>query len=248
MSEHVHGKTLLQGASWIAANSRHTESLLEAWQIPPEKIKILYPPVSEEAIRESAPFQSTSRTDDALSLVTICRLVRGKGVDLVLHALKILAARGIPYRYAIGGEGPERSFLETLVDELGLRDKVHFEGSVDGDKKWRLLRNADVYVMPSRFDPAIPWRESFGIAFAEAAVFGVPAVGSTCGGIPDAVVDGDTGILVPEESPEALADALTFFYRKPEIRKEMGRAARERAMRQFSPKVIAARFREEITK
>jgi len=240
--------SMLKGASWIAANSRHTKSLLEMWRIPPEKIKILHPPISEEAIRESAALEPTSRNDDALSLVTICRLVKGKGVDLVLRALKILAARGIPYRYVIGGDGPERSFLEALVDELGLRDKVHFKGSVYGEEKWNLLRNADVYVMPSRFDPATPWQESFGIAFAEAAAFAVPAVGSRSGGIPDAVVDGDTGILVPEESPADLADALTLLYRKPETRKEMGRAARERARRQLSPKAISARFREEIAK
>jgi glycosyltransferase involved in cell wall biosynthesis len=245
----VQRETLLKGASWIAANSRHTKSLiLEMWRIPPERIKILHPPISDEAIRESAALEPTAGKDDGLSLVTICRLVRGKGVDIVLRALKILAARGIPYRYVIGGEGPERSFLEALVDELGLRDKVHFKGSVHGAEKWRLLRNADVYVMPSRFDPAIlPWQESFGIAFVEAAAFGVPAVGSRSGGIPDAVVDGYTGILVPEESPGDLAAALTLFYREPEIRKQMGRAAGERARRQFSPKVIAARFREEAS-
>jgi len=237
---------VLKGASWIAANSRHTQSLLEMWQIPPERIKIINPPISEMAIRESAFLEHTSRKDDALCLVTICRLVRGKGVDIVLRALKILAARGIPFRYSIGGDGPERSFLEALVHELDLGDEVHFMGSVEGEAKWRLLRNADVYVMPSRFDPTIPWRESFGIAFAEAAAFGVPAVGSRSGGIPDAVVDGETGILIPEESPEDLADALILLYRRPEVRRAMGRAAMKRARAQFSTGAIATRFQTEI--
>ena len=237
---------MLKGASWIAANSRHTKSLLEAWKIPFGRVKIVHPPISEEAIRESAVLEPMFRKDDGLSLVTVCRLVKGKGIDIVLRALKILAARGIPYRYVIGGEGPERRFLEALVDELGLGDRVHFQGSVVGEEKWRLLRNADVFVMPSRLDSTIPWQEGFGIAFVEAAAFGVPAVGSRSGGIPDAVVDGETGILVPEESPLDLADALTFLYRKPEIRKGMGRAARERARREFSPRAIAARFKEEI--
>lgn len=237
---------MLKGASWIAANSRHTKSLLEEWRIPSEKLKLVHPPICEEAIRKSAVLEPASRKDDDLSLVTICRLVKGKGIDLVMHALKILGATGIPYRYVIGGDGPERGFLESLVDELGLRDKVHFKGSVDGEQKWSLLRQANVFVMPSRFDPAIPWHESFGIALVEAAAFGVPAVASMSGGIPDAVVDGETGILVPEESPVDLADALTFLYQKPEIRMKMGRAARERARKEFSPTVIAARFREAI--
>ena len=234
---------MLKGASWIAANSRHTKSLLEAWRIPSGRVKIVLPPISEEAIMESAVLEPNVRKkDDGLNLVTVCRLVKGKGIDIVLRALKILAERGIPYGYVIGGEGPEKRFLEELVDELGLGGRVHFQGSVVGEEKWRLLRNGDVFVMPSRLDSTIPWQEGFGIAFVEAAAFGVPAVGSRSGGIPDAVVDGETGILVAEESPLDLADALTFLYRKPDIKKEMGRAARERARREFSPRAIAIRF------
>lgn len=239
---------MLNGASWIAANSHYTKSLLEMWSIPSDRVKVIYPPMSEEAMRESAALERMCRDDDDLRLLTVCRLVKGKGIDIVLRALDTLAVRGIPFRYIIGGEGPERKPLEALAGELGLGDKVHFQGSVVGDEKWCLFRNADVFVMPSRLDSTIPWQESFGIAFVEAAAFGVPAVGSRSGGIPDAVVDGETGILVPEESPVDLADALTFLYRKPETRKEMGRAARERARGQFSPKAIAARFREEVSK
>jgi glycosyltransferase involved in cell wall biosynthesis len=240
---------MLRRASWIAANSSHTKSLLDAWRIPPDRVDIIYPPISEEAMRESAVSEATARKDDDLSIVTICRLVKGKGVDLALRALANLGARGVPYRYTIGGDGPERGSLEALVDKLGLRDKVHFRGSVEGQEKWRLLRDADVFVMPSRFEPSIryPWQESFGIAFAEAAAFGLPAIGSRSGGIPEAVVDGETGILVPEESHVELADALTLLYREPEIRREMGRVGRERARRQFSPTAVALQFREEVS-
>ena len=249
-NDRVIRETMLKGASWIAANSRHTKSLLEIQGIPSERIIIVHPPMSEEAIRESAVLEPASSRSDDLSIVSICRLVKGKAVDVTLHALKILAERGIPYRCVIGGDGRERGALEALAEELGLRSRVQFKGSVEGQEKWSLLRNADVFVMPSRFDPAFPWpwRESFGIAFAEAAAFGVPAVGSTSGGIPDVVVDGETGILVPEESPLALADALTFLYQKPEVRRQMGTAARERARRQFSPTAIAACFREEVSR
>ncbi len=245
----VQRKTLLEGACWIAANSWHTRSvLLENWGIPPERVKILHPPISDEALRESAVLEPASRRDSAFSLVTICRLVKGKGIDIVLRALKILSARGIPYRYAIAGDGPERSFLETLAVELGLGDKIHFMGAVHGEGKWRLLQNADVFVMPSRFDPVLPWRESFGIAFVEAAAFGVPAIGTKGGGIPDAVIDGETGILIREESPQDLADALTLLYQQPEIRTKMGTTARERARAQFSPRAIASLFRDEAAR
>ena len=68
------------------------------------------------------------------------------------------------------------------------------------------------------------------------------------GGIPELVADGETGILVPEESPPDIADALTLLYQKPGMRKQMGGAARERARRLLSPKTIAACFREEASR
>jgi phosphatidylinositol alpha-1,6-mannosyltransferase len=246
-NDRVKRAMMLKGASWIVANSRHTKSLLETWGIPSARVRVVHPPISEEAFRESAVLSRVFREDDDLSLVTICRLVKGKGIDVVIDALKILAARGIPFRYDIAGDGPERTALEALVGECGLGDKVHFRGFITDDEKWHVLRNGDVFVMPSRVDPKIQ-HEGFGIAFVEAAAFGVPAVGSNGGGIPDAVLDGETGILVPEESPADLADALTLLYRNARMRKEMGSVARERARALFSPKAVAARFKEEIAK
>ena len=237
--------TMLKGAKWIAANSHHTKSLVEMWGIPNGRIKIVHPPIDEEAIRESTNLEPALGMKDQLNLVTICRLVRGKGIDIVIRALKILTRKGIPYRYLVAGEGSERRFLERLVDELGLVNRVHFIGHITDDEKWRLLRNADVFVMPSRVDPKIQ-HEGFGIAFIEAAAFGLPGVGSREGGIPDAVLDGETGILVPQESPENLAEVLTFLYQNPERRREMGKAAKERARRQFSPTAVAAHFQKEV--
>jgi phosphatidyl-myo-inositol dimannoside synthase len=237
---------MLRGARWVVANSRHTKELMEVWNLAPDQVKIVFPPISQDACDESAIRGRDVPRDDRFTLVTICRLVRGKGIDIVLQALSILETRGIPYRYLIGGDGPERKPLEALANSLGVADKVEFKGSVAGEAKWRLLRTGDVFVTPSRVDPSVPWQEGFGIAFVEAAAFGLPAVASTSGGIPDAVVDGETGILVPEESPAELADALALLYREPEKRVQMGKVARERARNQFSPRAIATRFQEDI--
>ena len=138
---------MLKGASWIAANSRHTKSLLEMWRIPFGRVKVVHPPISEEAIRESAVLDPVLRKDDHLRLVTVCRLVKGKGIDVVIRALKILAARGIPYRYVIGGEGPEKRSLEALVDELRLGDKVHFKGSIDGERKMASVEECVMFLL-----------------------------------------------------------------------------------------------------
>jgi glycosyltransferase involved in cell wall biosynthesis len=246
-SDLIRRGVMLRGAEWIAANSHHTKALVERWNIPEGRIRIVHPPISEEAISASAEVEQRCRMGGDLNVVTICRLVKPKGVDTMIRALKLLDARGIPCRYVIGGDGVERRSLEALVDELGLRSRVQFMGYISEAEKWRLLRSGDVFVMPSRVEPERQ-HEGFGIAFVEASAFGLPAVGSKAGGIPDAVVDGQTGILVPQDSPGDLAEALTFLYRNPEKRVEMGRAGMERARRQFSPAAVAARFRREISK
>jgi phosphatidyl-myo-inositol dimannoside synthase len=246
-NDFIKKRVMLKGASWIAANSRHTKSLLEMWNLPSERIKIVYPPIPAEVMREAALWEPALKEDSELNIATICRLVNIKGIDVALRALKILVERGIPCRFVVGGDGPERGSLAKLVDELGLKDRVHFAGPVIGEEKWQILRNADVFVMPSRGSSKIE-QEGFGIVFIEAAAFGIPAIGSNTGGISDAILDNETGLLVPTESASALAEALTFLYRNPETRRRMGRAGRERAVREFSPRAVATQFKEEVAK
>ncbi|MGH9499081.1 MAG: oligosaccharide flippase family protein [Terriglobales bacterium] len=245
INDRVRRGMIVKGAKWIAANSRHTKSLVEAWGLAPEKIMIAHPPLSRQAINAShGPPRAAS--GDVFTLVTVARIVRNKGIDVVLRALKILDRHHVPYRYVVAGDGPERAFLENLAVELGVQTNVHFAGWVSEEDKWRLLQSADVFVMPSHVNPS-QQHEGFGIVFLEAAACGIPAIGSNAGGIPDAVVDGETGILVEPESPERLADALMFLHQNPEERKKMGEAGRERARSQFSPQAIAAHFQLEVS-
>jgi phosphatidyl-myo-inositol dimannoside synthase len=236
---------MLKNASWIAANSRHTKSLLESWGIPTNKMMVIHPPLSEQALKGLANRHLINR-DGQFNLITIARLVKPKGIDIVLRALALLDERQIPYQYTIGGEGPEREYLEQLAGDLGIKDRVQFLGYVPDETKWSLLRRTDVFVMTSRVNHA-EQHEGFGIVFLEAAAFGIPAIGTRAGGIPEAVVHGQTGLLVPQESPDSLADALTFLYENPELRKAMGEAGIRRARSHFSPTVIATYFQSQVS-
>lgn len=240
-NDFIRRRIFLKGARWVVANSHDTWSLLQVWGIHPDRLKIVNPPIAEAALSVEKRERESYCT---FTLVTLCRLVRGKAVDVVLRAMKIVVDTGMNIEYVIGGDGDERQALEELVDELGLRSRVKFLGYVTGERKWSALRDSDVFVMTSRAEPN--WVESFGIAFVEASAAGLPVVGSKSGGIADAVVDGETGILVPEDSPEELAKALAFLYRHPEVRAKMGRSGRKRAT-QFAPTVIARRFISEIS-
>ena len=245
VNDRVRRGMIIKGANWIAANSRHTRSLVEAWGIPREKITIIHPPLSEQAIFISNELDGEVR-DDSFTLITVSRIVPNKAIDLVLKALQIINRNEIPFRYIIVGEGPERESLQRLSTDLGLQNKITFTGYISDEDKWRLLQASDLYVMPSRVRPE-DQHEGFGIAFLEAAACGIPSVGTNAGGIPDAVLDGETGMLVEPDSPEALAQTLTFLYRNPAVRMRMGMAARERARTQFSPSIVAAQFHQEVS-
>jgi phosphatidylinositol alpha-1,6-mannosyltransferase len=217
--------------------------MVEHWGVPKEKIVIVHPPLSEQAARMSHHSQLNAPSD-VFTLVTVSRLVASKGIDTVLRALKILEQSHVKYRYIVAGMGSERASLEKLAKDLHVADKVRFTGFIEEEDKWRLLRSADVYVMPSRFSPDEP-HEGFGIAFLEAAACGIPAIGSNAGGIPDAVLHGRTGLLVEPDSPEELANALMFLYLDTQKRKEMGMAGMERVRAEFSPRAVALRFQNE---
>ncbi|WP_407940207.1 glycosyltransferase [Nakamurella leprariae] len=166
-----------------------------------------------------------------LRLLSVGRLVERKGVDTVLRALvelpdcELLVAGGP--EIASLGRDPEAVRLRFVAAELGVADRVRMLGRVGHDDMPGLLRSADVVV-------ATPWYEPFGIVPIEAAACGRPVVGSAVGGLLDTVLPGRTGLLVPPRDPAALAAAVRELAADPDRRAAMGRAARERAVRQYS--------------
>ena len=107
-------------------------------------------------------------------------------------------------------------------------DAVRFLGAVDDAERDRWLRSADVFAMPSRLPNAGLAGEGFGIVYLEAAAYGKPVVAGNVAGALDAVLDGETGLLVDPTDPRAVADALTRLLREPELAARLGRAAQAR--------------------
>ena len=140
-------------------------------------------------------------------LVTVARLEQAKGIDTVIQALPAILERAPDVGYVIAGRGPDRERLEKLAHKLGVADRVRFLGLV-GDQDLPAVYNlGSVYLGMSRRVGRMDV-EGFGISLVEASACGLPVVAGNSGGIPDAVRDGETGILVPPEDPAALADAV----------------------------------------
>jgi len=177
-------------------------------------------------------------------LLTVARLVPRKGIDLVLQSVADLAAKHGELYYLIAGDGPEKNRLQSLAKSLGVQDRVSFLGQVDETTKWALYDLCDLFVMPNRLMEGSDW-EGFGIVFLEAALFGKAAIGGGNGGVPDAIKDGVTGLLIDPEKRGDLTGALDRLLSDQKLLQQMGEAARKRTENGFNWPAIAARFREQ---
>jgi glycosyltransferase involved in cell wall biosynthesis len=155
----------------------------------------------------------------------------------VLPGLERLPADGVPVlpglELTIVGDGPLRPALEARAREKGVASRIRFVGAQTEVAGW--LKEADILVQPSRW-------EGFGLTVIEAMATGLPVVVSSVGGLEEVVVPGETGLLVPPESPRALADALISLSRDADRRAAMGQAGAARARAFYAIEAVAARY------
>jgi glycogen(starch) synthase len=154
------------------------------------------------------------------------RLVPEKGLDWALSALPKVFRRFPNARFVIAGEGPDSEELKAKTISLGLAPWVDFLGGVPPHSVPHLLNDATVVVMPSRI-------EGFGLVALEAAMMGRPVVAARVGGLPEVVVDGQTGLLVEQCDTDAFAREISRLLGDHEMAKRFGEAAWRRAQKLF---------------
>ena len=155
------------------------------------------------------------------------RLDQAKGFGFLLDAVAMLPRSQPPAVVALAGEGPLRESLQARAAELGIGDRLRFLGFC---ADVRIVYEAlDIFVLPSLCE-ALPY------ALLEAMAARLPAIGTRVGGVPEMIVEGETGLLVPPRDAKALAGALRRLIDLPELRERMGQAGRERVIRHFDEK------------
>jgi len=161
------------------------------------------------------------------------RLADQKGVEFLIRAAPSVLATHPRAKFLIVGDGPDRPMLESLAHELGVAESVEFAGYRPEPSS--LIQGMDIVVIPSIYDP-------FPLVTLEVMALGRAIVGSAVGGIPEAVQDGKTGVLVPPRDPAAIAAALVNLLDQPQLVAEMGTAGKRRAKREFSPGTITGQY------
>ncbi|MBY6266403.1 glycosyltransferase family 4 protein (plasmid) [Azospirillum sp. 412522] len=183
-------------------------------------------------------FRPAKRAEPAESgravLLFVGRVVRQKGLDLVLQALPALPA-GVTLR--VVGDGPARPALEAQAQALGIADRVSFLGWLGRDDLPSAYAGADLFVFPSR-DEGMP------NAVLEAMAAGLPVMGTLIAGNRDLIVDGETGLMVEADDAAGLCRGLERLVKDPELRMRMGAQGRRRVLEHFSWRAVASAYRD----
>ncbi len=227
-------RTALGRADRVLAGSAFTAGLARDLGVSPERIRITHYGTDPNRFRplDASELRVRLGLGTRPVLFTIARLVARKGIDTVLDAFARIREAVPDLVYVVAGDGPEAPALAAHAARLGIEESVRFVGAVSDDELPLYYSLGDVFVMPSRSEP--PDVEGFGIVFLEAAACERPVVATRAGGIPDAVADGVTGVLVPPNAPEELAAALVALFSDPARRAELGRRGRERVLAEFT--------------
>src|SRR5579862_1507286 len=212
-------------ADVVVGNHALRGLLLEAG-VPQRKIRLIkigVPAPHRSVTREEARHQFGIAPDEFV-ILSVTRLIRAKGVDLVIAAVTRLAESYSRLTLMIVGDGEERQALQVAAGR-SLKDRVRFLGFIEDPES--AYSAADVLVLATRADgaPMVP---------KEAARFGVPSIATDIGGVRDSITDGETGLIVPSEDVRALSFAIQRLIDDDQLRFKLGEGARRRCELEFS--------------
>ena len=228
---------VLRRADALLANSDFTaDTLVALLGVDSERITLTYPTVDEDRFQPGLPCDdlrvALGLSSSQKLILSVGRLMRRKGFDNVIRALRPLGERGLAVHYAVIGRGEDEIYLRNLAAEIGVADRVHFLGHVSYDALPRWYCACDVFAMPNRDVGGDT--EGFGLVFLEAATAGKPALAGIAGGTGSAVVEGITGLRVDGERPDEIVRGLERLLSDSEESSRMGRNGRERVLANFT--------------
>jgi colanic acid/amylovoran biosynthesis glycosyltransferase len=210
-------------ADIITANSEYTKKKLINIGCIPDKIKILKMGI---AIGEY-PFSERKLIDNSkVRILTVARLVEKKGLEYSIKAVVKLLGKGYNVQYIIAGDGPFKRHLENLISELKADGQIKLLGWREASEVKRLYGRAHIFVLSS-ISVQDGMDEAQGLVVQEAQAMGLPVVATRLGGLPEGLLDGLSGLLVPERDVDTLAERLEYLIEHPELWYKMGKAGRQ---------------------
>jgi len=221
----------------VVGVSRYVLSDLQQDKMPRSRMQVIANGIDTQKLLAQESIDLRSRLaipGDDFVIATVGSLIHRKGVDLIIAALAQLREQNLHIHLLIIGDGPEANNLQQQIQQLGLQQHITLLG--EQNNVLGILRgSADLFVSAAR-------EEAFGLVLAEASLAQLAIVAPAIGGIPDVVVDDQTGLLLPPENINALANAIYKLYFSPELCDAMGKAGYRHILKNFSIEKNCERF------
>jgi glycosyltransferase involved in cell wall biosynthesis len=198
-----------------------------------DKLFVIHCGVPRDAFLSRAP-EGNGRE---ASILSVGRLASAKGQAVLVDAVAELAARNVPARLKLVGDGPKRPVLERLIADRGVASRFELVGAVGADEILGYYANADVFCLSSL-------AEGVPVVLMEAMAAGLPVVAPRIMGISELVEDGVSGLLVAPGRPDQLASALERLVADPELRAQLGQSGREKVAAEFGLERSAGQLRD----
>ena len=227
-----------QRADLVVVTSRYQADVAgRVYGVPASRLAIVPEPIDLPRWKEDFA-RAPRRSGRGPTVLSVARMYPRKRLGDLLHAAAAVRARLPGAQVRIVGNGPEREMLDRVHGELGLGDAAVLLGDVSRAALAEEYVNADCFCLPSV-------QEGFGIVFLEAMAAGLPVVACHAAAIPEVVLDGRTGVLVPPRDPAALAAALVAMLADRERAAALGAEGRRRVA-EFTPERVARRFLDAV--
>jgi glycosyltransferase involved in cell wall biosynthesis len=210
----------------VITNSSFNKSRLVSLGIK-KKIEII--PLSNPHSSEIRPY----KRKEEINILFVGRLVEVKGVPVLIKAFAKVSEKYPSSKLLIVGDGPQKSELVKLVQELKLDKKIHFKGFLIGQPLLEIYEQAMIFVLPSIITKTGE-TEGLGVVLIEALSYGIPVIGSKVGGIPDIIIDGKTGLLFEPGDHEDLAKKIILLIENPELRQRLVEEGQKHILENFS--------------
>jgi glycosyltransferase involved in cell wall biosynthesis len=231
---HIHGGRFLAGGgmpSWLEGLARVAlgsgpvvvlSPLEKAWltaRLPDSKVSVLPNCV---AVDEAKTFERPYPSDEPMTLLYLGRISVSKGIDVIYDTLKVLQERGVRVRFVLAGAGPDEVLYVSKFREL-LGNAFSFKGVVVGAHKTQVLKECDVFLLPSRF-------EGLPMALLECMAFGVVPITTDVGSIPTVVTHGLNGFLIPQDGAADIVTAIETLSADKQYMHRLSRNAQRRIL------------------
>ncbi|MDA9613732.1 glycosyltransferase family 4 protein [Pelagibacteraceae bacterium] len=219
----------------IIANSNYTKELIkESLKINANKINIIHPGIDiyEKFIQHHTILKIKNIINSSHPVIlTLARLELRKGHKLILDALSRLMDKYPNLLYIIAGDGPSKKEIKQYARELQISDNIRFLGWITEPEKSVLLKSTNLFIMTPHIDRESV--EGFGMSFIDAAFHGLATIGTDSGGIPDAIIDGKTGLVARTSDVSDITAKIDELLSNPKKRIALGKAGQKNALEKF---------------